>query len=610
MSDDAPPSEPEFVVITASNPSQAAMYRQLVQARVDAGLYPARVAFRFYSDPPGGRVGSGGGTLLALLALLRDEDGGSTAPLAQRAASFFAAHRVLLLHAGGESRRLPCYVPEGKLFAPLALPSSSSLAPVVLDALLTVYFGYPWRRGEVILASGDVIVDFDPKALVRNGPFERGDLCGFGKATGVKQGARHGVFGFEPGAAAAAGGALAVADFFQKAPEATLRAAALLPALDGSGDEELVAVDTGLFSMSGAFVGALFAWADATDAGGGGASVLAATEGAELYFDYYLEVATAALPAQSEAAYVARMAAAGSKLGPPLLSALHASLSSFGMRAALLHPARFLHFGSLFEFPLAVRAAVDARLTPFYQTGGGGGEAPTPAAAAALALNSVRVRVGGRALAGVGGADADGGGGGEGEAPPPSLVEMCEGSEVAMSAGGFHMCVGLRGARAGGWALPPGVCLDGRELAISGGGGAAQRSLLVYGADDSFKRSPSLAAVRFCGAAMVDWLRERGLAPADVWSAAELEDEAAGKGIELWHAALFPVEDGEGGEVSDGLVALAAGFWSAEAAAAPGWAERWKGAARVSFAQANARSSALGRDARRREIRAEVANFR
>ena len=54
MSDDAPPSEPEFVVITASNPSQAAMYRQLVQARVDAGLYPARVAFRFYSDasPP------------------------------------------------------------------------------------------------------------------------------------------------------------------------------------------------------------------------------------------------------------------------------------------------------------------------------------------------------------------------------------------------------------------------------------------------------------------------------------------------------------------------------------------------------------------------------
>ena len=104
MSDDEPPSEPEFVVITASNPSQAAMYRQLVQARVNAGLYPARVAFRFYSDPPGGRVGSGGGTLLALLALLRDEDGGSTAPLAQRAAAFFAAHRVLLLHAGGLGR--------------------------------------------------------------------------------------------------------------------------------------------------------------------------------------------------------------------------------------------------------------------------------------------------------------------------------------------------------------------------------------------------------------------------------------------------------------------------------------------------------------------------
>ena len=51
----------------------------------------------------------------------------------QRAAAFFAAHRVLLLHAGGESRRLPCYVPEGKLFAPLALPSPDAIATSPLD---------------------------------------------------------------------------------------------------------------------------------------------------------------------------------------------------------------------------------------------------------------------------------------------------------------------------------------------------------------------------------------------------------------------------------------------------------------------------------------------
>ena len=113
------------------------MYRQLVQARVDAGLYPARVAFRSTATRRAG-VGSGGGTLLALSRCSATRDGGSQHRSRSAAASFFAAHRVLLLHAGGGSWRLPCYVPEGKLFAPLALPSSSSLAPVVLDALLTV----------------------------------------------------------------------------------------------------------------------------------------------------------------------------------------------------------------------------------------------------------------------------------------------------------------------------------------------------------------------------------------------------------------------------------------------------------------------------------------
>ena len=269
------------MIARASNPPQARACTDSSCRRASrAGLYPARARAR-YSDPPGGASRARGGTLLALLALLRDEDVGSTRAAAERAPP--SSRRTACSSSTPAARAGGC-----RATCPRASSSRrsrcrrSSLAPVVLDALLTVYFGYPWRRGEVILASGDVIVDFDPKALVRNGPFERG-ARGFGKATGVKQGART-AFGFERGAAAAAGGALAVADFFQKAPEATLRASALLPALDGSGDEELVAVDTGLArSMSGAFVGALFAWADATDAGGGGASVLAATEGAELY---------------------------------------------------------------------------------------------------------------------------------------------------------------------------------------------------------------------------------------------------------------------------------------------------------------------------------------
>ena len=231
------------------------------------GLYPQSVAFRVYCDPPGGRVGSGGGTLVALMALLREEAPEVAAAsdadtLSRGVAAFFSSRRVLLLHAGGESRRLPCYVPEGKLFAPLALPSASAFTPVVLDVLLSLYFRYPWSEGELILASGDVIVDFDTATLPTG--FARGDLCGFGKPTSLQQGCRHGVFVFgeADGADGAGGPTRPVTGFLQKAPPETLRLQALLPAGAG-GLAEACAVDTGIFSMSPGFVAALLGWAAA-----------------------------------------------------------------------------------------------------------------------------------------------------------------------------------------------------------------------------------------------------------------------------------------------------------------------------------------------------------
>ncbi len=292
-------ASPDFVVVTASNPTQAANYRALLAARTEAvrpcsarswlpctaeshlpcvmqGLYPPSVAFRVYCDPPGGRVGSGGGTLVALMALLREEAPEVAAAdpdaFARGVCTFFSSRRVLLLHAGGESRRLPCYVPEGKLFAPLALPSAHAFTPVVLDCLLSLYWRYPWEAGELILASGDVIVDFDTATLPTG--FVRGDLCGFGKPTTLQQGCRHGVFAF------GADGEVTrpVAGFLQKASVETLRAQALL----STGEGEACAVDTGIFSMSPRFVAAMLGWAASpapeVAVGGGAASVLGVTE--------------------------------------------------------------------------------------------------------------------------------------------------------------------------------------------------------------------------------------------------------------------------------------------------------------------------------------------
>ena len=60
-------------IITASDERQAAVFRTLVQRRLDRGLYPREIAFRVFADPPAGRAGSGGGTMWALLSLLKEE---------------------------------------------------------------------------------------------------------------------------------------------------------------------------------------------------------------------------------------------------------------------------------------------------------------------------------------------------------------------------------------------------------------------------------------------------------------------------------------------------------------------------------------------------------
>ncbi len=35
------------------------------------------------------------------------------------------------------------------------------MSPIVLDLELSLFFKYPWRDGELLVASGDVIIDFN-----------------------------------------------------------------------------------------------------------------------------------------------------------------------------------------------------------------------------------------------------------------------------------------------------------------------------------------------------------------------------------------------------------------------------------------------------------------
>lgn len=323
----------DLLVITASDPEQAAVFAQLVAAR--AASLPRGLSVRCYSDPPGGRVGSGGGTLVALAMLLRDElglDAGAAmapAELARavcalassspaRLLAFFRQRRVLIVHAGGESRRLPTYVPEGKLFAPVphtgALPPGMTTAPVILDLMLCFFERYPWSAaGEVLLASGDALVDFETEGLFApldvNAPSHRaqaevrGSIVGFGCGCSFAQGSRHGVFQLAPARigrdgrgdddGTSGGGRLgryvyAVDAFHQKESAAVLARVAALPpeaaeamgvagaAPKGGagGPAGCCALDIGLFSLApewcAAFVGFGCERAAPPRGGGGG----------------------------------------------------------------------------------------------------------------------------------------------------------------------------------------------------------------------------------------------------------------------------------------------------------------------------------------------------
>ena len=135
----------DVCVITAANEAQAKGYQTQVQWRQQDGLFPD-TAFWIIADPEGKRIGSGGSTFYVLDRLFRHYG------------DDLFTKRVLILHSGGDSRRLPAYAVQGKLFAPLPTEKHHSLFDIMLDT----YAECPASdTGQVIVTSGDVVLNFE-----------------------------------------------------------------------------------------------------------------------------------------------------------------------------------------------------------------------------------------------------------------------------------------------------------------------------------------------------------------------------------------------------------------------------------------------------------------
>ena len=144
----------DYVILTASNEHQADGF--LAQVRSRKGFLSERTHFAVIPDEGGVRVGSGGATLSVLKYL--SENGGWT------------GKRILVIHSGGDSKRVPQYSALGKLFSsvPHVLPDGRS--STLFDEFMIAMGSVPSRiREGMLLLSGDVLLLFNPLLIDWNG---------------------------------------------------------------------------------------------------------------------------------------------------------------------------------------------------------------------------------------------------------------------------------------------------------------------------------------------------------------------------------------------------------------------------------------------------------
>src|SRR5690606_5396429 len=72
--------------------------------------------------------------------------------------------RALIIHSGGDSKRIPQYSALGKLFSPVPKMLDSGRRSTLFDELMEALAEVPRRMAKpgVLVCSGDVLLSFDP----------------------------------------------------------------------------------------------------------------------------------------------------------------------------------------------------------------------------------------------------------------------------------------------------------------------------------------------------------------------------------------------------------------------------------------------------------------
>ena len=181
------------------------------------------------SDPPNRRLGSGGGTVNLLFEAWQADAAATKndAPAASLSIEeWLGASQKLIVHSGGESRRLPAYAALGKAFMPL--PPVEGLSPRLTDQVLADFqipaylevLAEAGPRAAALVTSGDVWLDFDTTDI----PTVSADVTGIGMRVPNDTAQHFGVFFVERTRQARTNQARPAAFFLQKPTPQTIAA--------------------------------------------------------------------------------------------------------------------------------------------------------------------------------------------------------------------------------------------------------------------------------------------------------------------------------------------------------------------------------------------------
>lgn len=138
----------DYVFLTASNKEQAEGFQKQILDRKD--VLPKSTKYVVIPDEGGKRVGSGGATLSVVKYLKENE-------------TDLEGLRTLVIHSGGDSKRVPQYSALGKLFSPVPHALPNGRTSTLFDEFIICMSSIPSRMKEgMLLLSGDVLLLFNP----------------------------------------------------------------------------------------------------------------------------------------------------------------------------------------------------------------------------------------------------------------------------------------------------------------------------------------------------------------------------------------------------------------------------------------------------------------